>query len=179
MPENTAGGAQGALSGGGALHGPNSRARPAGPTAEELQKAGLFEHILAHLDTFSENRDVCISGLSLLWVLLVDGERRPHPVLQGLQDKLSSTKGSSESPEAEDETGGGEDGERARSWGAGPLADGARPGRLPAPAPWGFPGSSCFQKSPMALAPYPRGPRLCRVPQTPSWPYGTWVVVLP
>ncbi|XP_024907020.1 LOW QUALITY PROTEIN: serine/threonine kinase-like domain-containing protein STKLD1 [Pteropus alecto] len=47
-------------------------ARPAGPTAEELQKAGLFEHILAHLDTFSENRDVCISGLSLLWVLLVD-----------------------------------------------------------------------------------------------------------
>lgn len=24
-----------------------------------------------------------------------------------------------------------------------------------------------------------RGPRLCRVPQTPSWPYGTWVVVLP
>ncbi|XP_039714737.1 serine/threonine kinase-like domain-containing protein STKLD1 [Pteropus medius] len=38
----------------------------------ELQKAGLFEHILAHLDTFSENRDVCISGLSLLWVLLVD-----------------------------------------------------------------------------------------------------------
>lgn len=78
MPENTAGGgAQGALSGGGARHGPNSRARPAGPTAEELQKAGLFEHIVAHLDTFSENRDVCISGLSLLWVLLVDGERSP------------------------------------------------------------------------------------------------------
>ncbi|XP_016008494.2 serine/threonine kinase-like domain-containing protein STKLD1 isoform X1 [Rousettus aegyptiacus] len=43
-----------------------------GPTAEELQKAGLFEHVLAHLDTFSGNRDICVSGLSLLWVLLVD-----------------------------------------------------------------------------------------------------------
>lgn len=71
------GGAWGRLCGGGALRGPNSRARPAGPTAEELQKAGLFEHVLAHLDTFSGNRDICVSGLSLLWVLLVDGERGP------------------------------------------------------------------------------------------------------
>ncbi|XP_016052137.1 PREDICTED: serine/threonine kinase-like domain-containing protein STKLD1 [Miniopterus natalensis] len=39
--------------------------------AEELQKAGLFEHILERLDT-SSNKDICITGLSLLWVLLVD-----------------------------------------------------------------------------------------------------------
>ncbi|XP_062937702.1 serine/threonine kinase-like domain-containing protein STKLD1 [Cynocephalus volans] len=38
----------------------------------ELQKAGLFEHILEHLDRFLENRDICISGLGLLWSLLVD-----------------------------------------------------------------------------------------------------------
>nr|XP_014718826.2 serine/threonine kinase-like domain-containing protein STKLD1 isoform X2 [Equus asinus] len=39
---------------------------------EELQQAGLFEHILEHLGTFSRNRDICVKGLSLLWVLLVD-----------------------------------------------------------------------------------------------------------
>uniref|UniRef100_A0A671FKS5 Serine/threonine kinase-like domain-containing protein STKLD1 n=1 Tax=Rhinolophus ferrumequinum TaxID=59479 RepID=A0A671FKS5_RHIFE len=38
----------------------------------ELQRARLFEHILEHLDTFSRNRDICISGLSLFWALLVD-----------------------------------------------------------------------------------------------------------
>ncbi|KAK2505415.1 LOW QUALITY PROTEIN: hypothetical protein MC885_000622 [Smutsia gigantea] len=38
----------------------------------ELQKVGLFEHILEHLDAFSRNRDICISGLGLLWALLVD-----------------------------------------------------------------------------------------------------------
>lgn len=47
-----------------------------GPTGcdSELQKAGLFTHILEHLDTCSGNREVCMAGLSLLWVLLVDGE---------------------------------------------------------------------------------------------------------
>lgn len=124
MPEDSAGGgARGRLSGGGVLHRPNSRARPAGPTTEELQRAGLFENILAHLDTFSRNRDICISGLSLLWVLLVDGEGAPppRPVPQALQDKAWPTKGSSESPEAEDETGRGEDGGREPPWGPGPL----------------------------------------------------------
>nr|XP_031531702.1 serine/threonine kinase-like domain-containing protein STKLD1 isoform X5 [Vicugna pacos] len=42
------------------------------PATDELQKAGLFEHILEHLDTFSRNRDICINGMSLLWALLVD-----------------------------------------------------------------------------------------------------------
>lgn len=55
------------------------------------------------------------------------------------------------------------------------LADGARPGRLPAPASWGFPRGPCFQESPVALAPYPRGPRLRRAPRphlgpmAPGW----------
>ncbi|GAB5580362.1 serine/threonine kinase-like domain-containing protein STKLD1 isoform X2 [Prionailurus iriomotensis] len=40
--------------------------------SEELQKAGLFEHILEHLSTFPTNRDICINGLSLLWALMVD-----------------------------------------------------------------------------------------------------------
>ncbi|XP_014637456.1 PREDICTED: serine/threonine kinase-like domain-containing protein STKLD1 [Ceratotherium simum simum] len=40
--------------------------------AEELQEAGLFEHILEHLGTLPRNRDICINGLSLLWALLVD-----------------------------------------------------------------------------------------------------------
>ncbi|XP_060055341.1 serine/threonine kinase-like domain-containing protein STKLD1 [Erinaceus europaeus] len=40
--------------------------------AEELQKAGAFELALEHLSCFSTNRDICISGLSLLWALLVD-----------------------------------------------------------------------------------------------------------
>ncbi|XP_046949672.1 serine/threonine kinase-like domain-containing protein STKLD1 [Lynx rufus] len=40
--------------------------------SEELQEAGLFEHILEHLSTFPTNRDICINGLSLLWALMVD-----------------------------------------------------------------------------------------------------------
>lgn len=47
---------------------------PTGCDSEELQKAGLFTHILEHLDTCSGNREVCMAGLSLLWALLVDGE---------------------------------------------------------------------------------------------------------
>lgn len=45
-------------------------------TSEELQKAGLFEHILEHvaeqLSSFPGNRDLCVSSLGLLWALLVD-----------------------------------------------------------------------------------------------------------
>ncbi|XP_045419761.1 serine/threonine kinase-like domain-containing protein STKLD1 isoform X3 [Lemur catta] len=40
--------------------------------SEELHKAGLLEHIVEHLDSSPENRDICVSGLSLLWCLLVD-----------------------------------------------------------------------------------------------------------
>uniref|UniRef100_A0A8D2DUV6 Serine/threonine kinase-like domain-containing protein STKLD1 n=1 Tax=Sciurus vulgaris TaxID=55149 RepID=A0A8D2DUV6_SCIVU len=40
--------------------------------SEELQKPGLFELILEHLDRFSEDRDICLSALGLLWSLLVD-----------------------------------------------------------------------------------------------------------
>ncbi|XP_032274907.1 serine/threonine kinase-like domain-containing protein STKLD1 [Phoca vitulina] len=40
--------------------------------SEKLQNAGLFEHILEHLSTFSTNRDICVSGLSLLWALMAD-----------------------------------------------------------------------------------------------------------
>uniref|UniRef100_A0A8C8Y5U2 Serine/threonine kinase-like domain-containing protein STKLD1 n=1 Tax=Panthera leo TaxID=9689 RepID=A0A8C8Y5U2_PANLE len=40
--------------------------------SEELQEAGLFEHILERLSTFPTNRDICINGLSLLWALMVD-----------------------------------------------------------------------------------------------------------
>ncbi|XP_036710091.1 serine/threonine kinase-like domain-containing protein STKLD1 [Balaenoptera musculus] len=45
---------------------------PTGAATDELQRAGLCEHILEHLDTFPRNRDICINGLSLLWALLVD-----------------------------------------------------------------------------------------------------------
>ncbi|XP_045431134.1 serine/threonine kinase-like domain-containing protein STKLD1 isoform X2 [Pipistrellus kuhlii] len=45
-----------------------------GCDSEELQKEGLFTHILEHLDSCSGNREVCMAGLSLLWVLLVDAD---------------------------------------------------------------------------------------------------------
>ncbi|XP_007952516.1 serine/threonine kinase-like domain-containing protein STKLD1 [Orycteropus afer afer] len=41
-------------------------------TARELQKAELFEHILEHLNRFLDSRDICVTGLGLLWSLLVD-----------------------------------------------------------------------------------------------------------
>ncbi|XP_053414134.1 serine/threonine kinase-like domain-containing protein STKLD1 isoform X6 [Nycticebus coucang] len=59
---------------------------------EELQKAGLFEHILEHLVSARENRDMCINGLGLLWSLLVDAvivdkaplEKAPALIIQVL-----------------------------------------------------------------------------------------------
>nr|XP_020744152.1 serine/threonine kinase-like domain-containing protein STKLD1 [Odocoileus virginianus texanus] len=44
---------------------------PTGLATDELQRAGLFEDILQHLDGVPRNRDICIHGLSLLWALLV------------------------------------------------------------------------------------------------------------
>ncbi|XP_045145297.1 serine/threonine kinase-like domain-containing protein STKLD1 [Echinops telfairi] len=38
----------------------------------QLKKAGLFEHILEQLDKSREHRDICVTGLGLLWSLLVD-----------------------------------------------------------------------------------------------------------
>ncbi|XP_058158654.1 serine/threonine kinase-like domain-containing protein STKLD1 isoform X2 [Dasypus novemcinctus] len=46
--------------------------------AEELQKVGLLEHILEHLRSAREHRDVCLSSLGLLWALLVDGCIKEH-----------------------------------------------------------------------------------------------------
>ncbi|XP_027983019.2 serine/threonine kinase-like domain-containing protein STKLD1 [Eptesicus fuscus] len=45
-----------------------------GCNSEELQKAGLFTHILERLESCSGHREVCMAGLSLLWVLLVDAD---------------------------------------------------------------------------------------------------------
>ncbi|EPQ11202.1 Protein kinase-like protein SgK071 [Myotis brandtii] len=62
-----------------------------GCDSEELQKAGLFTHILEHLDTCSGNREVCMAGLSLLWVLLVDAditEKAPLEKAPGLIAEL-------------------------------------------------------------------------------------------
>lgn len=47
---------------------------PTGLATDELQRAGLFEDILQHLDGVPRNRDICIHGLSLLWALLVGSE---------------------------------------------------------------------------------------------------------
>ncbi|XP_045052823.2 serine/threonine kinase-like domain-containing protein STKLD1 [Desmodus rotundus] len=43
-----------------------------GHAAEKLQKAGLLEHVVERLGTWSDHRDVCLAGLRLLWILLVD-----------------------------------------------------------------------------------------------------------
>ncbi|KAM6184007.1 serine/threonine kinase-like domain-containing protein STKLD1 [Erethizon dorsatum] len=40
--------------------------------SEELQRAGLYELILQHLTSFCQDQDICLSGLGLLWALLVD-----------------------------------------------------------------------------------------------------------
>lgn len=50
-------------------------ALPTESNAEELlQEAGLLEHILEHLGAPSRSRNICITGLGLLWALLVAGE---------------------------------------------------------------------------------------------------------
>uniref|UniRef100_H0XAC9 Serine/threonine kinase-like domain-containing protein STKLD1 n=1 Tax=Otolemur garnettii TaxID=30611 RepID=H0XAC9_OTOGA len=81
-----------------------SQGAPAGvPTAsalEELQKAGLFEHILEHLDSSRKNRDMCINGLGLLWSLLVDAvivdkdplEKAPALIIQVLGSYPTDTE---------------------------------------------------------------------------------------
>nr|XP_012637453.1 serine/threonine kinase-like domain-containing protein STKLD1 isoform X2 [Microcebus murinus] len=50
--------------------------------SEELLKAGLLEHILEHLDSSPENRDICVNGLSLLWCLLADAVTVDKAVLE-------------------------------------------------------------------------------------------------
>ncbi|KAM6170126.1 serine/threonine kinase-like domain-containing protein STKLD1 [Rhynchocyon petersi] len=61
--------------------------------AGELQKAELFEHILEYLDDFMESRDICMTGLGLLWTLLVDAQStHPPPPPAVLLDKRSLEK---------------------------------------------------------------------------------------
>lgn len=50
------------------------RGPPTGLVTDELQRAGLFEDILQHLEGIPRSRDICIHGLGLLWALLVGGE---------------------------------------------------------------------------------------------------------
>ncbi|XP_069871109.1 serine/threonine kinase-like domain-containing protein STKLD1 isoform X2 [Dipodomys merriami] len=43
-----------------------------GTVSEEMQKAGLIELLLEHLNRYAKDRDVCLRALGLLWSLLVD-----------------------------------------------------------------------------------------------------------
>ncbi|XP_042537045.1 serine/threonine kinase-like domain-containing protein STKLD1 isoform X2 [Dipodomys spectabilis] len=43
-----------------------------GAVSEEMQKAGLIELLLEHLNRYAKDRDVCLRALGLLWSLLVD-----------------------------------------------------------------------------------------------------------
>ncbi|XP_054376797.1 serine/threonine kinase-like domain-containing protein STKLD1 isoform X14 [Pongo abelii] len=57
--------------------------------SDELQKAGLLEHILEHLNSSLESRDVCASGLGLLWALLLDGIIVNKAPLEKVPDLIS------------------------------------------------------------------------------------------
>ncbi|XP_023044811.1 serine/threonine kinase-like domain-containing protein STKLD1 [Piliocolobus tephrosceles] len=57
--------------------------------SEELQNAGLLEHILEHLNSSLKNRDVCVSGLGLLWALLLDGIIVNKAPLEKVPDLIS------------------------------------------------------------------------------------------
>uniref|UniRef100_H0XN76 Serine/threonine kinase-like domain-containing protein STKLD1 n=1 Tax=Otolemur garnettii TaxID=30611 RepID=H0XN76_OTOGA len=77
-----------------------SQGVPTASALEELQKAGLFEHILEHLDSSRKNRDMCINGLGLLWSLLVDAvivdkdplEKAPALIIQVLGSYPTDTE---------------------------------------------------------------------------------------
>ncbi|XP_055126463.1 serine/threonine kinase-like domain-containing protein STKLD1 isoform X4 [Symphalangus syndactylus] len=57
--------------------------------SEELQNAGLLEHILEHLNSSLKSRDVCASGLGLLWALLLDGIIVNKAPLEKVPDLIS------------------------------------------------------------------------------------------
>ncbi|XP_018888687.4 serine/threonine kinase-like domain-containing protein STKLD1 isoform X2 [Gorilla gorilla gorilla] len=57
--------------------------------SDELQNAGLLEHILEHLNSSLESRDVCASGLGLLWALLLDGIIVNKAPLEKVPDLIS------------------------------------------------------------------------------------------
>ncbi|XP_058300689.1 serine/threonine kinase-like domain-containing protein STKLD1 isoform X8 [Hylobates moloch] len=59
------------------------------PLSEELQNAGLLEHILEHLNSSLKSRDVCASGLGLLWALLLDGIIVNKAPLEKVPDLIS------------------------------------------------------------------------------------------
>ncbi|XP_053523762.1 serine/threonine kinase-like domain-containing protein STKLD1 [Artibeus jamaicensis] len=53
-----------------------------GLAAEELQEAGLLEHLVEHLGTWSDHRDVSLASLRLLWTLLVDADAMSKDLLK-------------------------------------------------------------------------------------------------
>ncbi|XP_021117398.1 serine/threonine kinase-like domain-containing protein STKLD1 [Heterocephalus glaber] len=62
--------------------------------SQELQKVGLCELVLQHLSSFLQDQDVCLSGLGLLWALLVDAvimNREPLEKFLGLVAQVLAT----------------------------------------------------------------------------------------
>ncbi|XP_017368621.1 serine/threonine kinase-like domain-containing protein STKLD1 isoform X1 [Cebus imitator] len=57
--------------------------------SEELQNAGLLDHILEHLHSSLQRRDVCVSGLGLLWALLLDAVIVNKGPLEEVPDLIS------------------------------------------------------------------------------------------
>ncbi|XP_035117887.1 serine/threonine kinase-like domain-containing protein STKLD1 isoform X11 [Callithrix jacchus] len=57
--------------------------------SEELQNAGLLDHILEHLHSSLQSRDVCVSGLGLLWALLLDAVIVNKGTLEEVPDLIS------------------------------------------------------------------------------------------
>uniref|UniRef100_A0A2K5EJ59 Serine/threonine kinase-like domain-containing protein STKLD1 n=1 Tax=Aotus nancymaae TaxID=37293 RepID=A0A2K5EJ59_AOTNA len=57
--------------------------------SEELQNAGLLDHILEHLHSSLQSRDVCVSGLGLLWALLLDAVIVSKGPLEEVPDLIS------------------------------------------------------------------------------------------
>ncbi|XP_029326400.1 serine/threonine kinase-like domain-containing protein STKLD1 isoform X2 [Mus caroli] len=58
-----------------------------GQISEELEEEGLFQLAQEHLEHFQEDRDICLSILSLLWSLLVDVvtvDKEPLEQLSGM-----------------------------------------------------------------------------------------------
>ncbi|KAM5328790.1 serine/threonine kinase-like domain-containing protein STKLD1 isoform 2-T2 [Glossophaga mutica] len=53
-----------------------------GRATEEMQRAGLLEHVVGRLGTWSDHRDVCLASLRLLWTLLVDVDTESKGLLK-------------------------------------------------------------------------------------------------
>nr|XP_003941441.2 LOW QUALITY PROTEIN: serine/threonine kinase-like domain-containing protein STKLD1 [Saimiri boliviensis boliviensis] len=64
-------------------------AQGASSVSEKLQSAGLLDHILEHLHSSLQSRDVCVSGLGLLWALLLDAVIVNKGPLEEVPDLIS------------------------------------------------------------------------------------------